>query len=63
MGFCISMIIRAHTSDLSNHGMAIANQDLVNAYGGGYNAWDVTKDDFLKFEKVEMIFHAISSVH
>ena len=43
--------------------MAIANQDLVNAYGGGYNAWDVTKDDFLKFEKVEMIFHAISSVH
>lgn len=43
--------------------MVIANQDLVNAYGGGYNAWDVTKDDFLKFEKVEMIFHAISSVH
>lgn len=57
------MIIRAYTTDLSNQGMIIANQDLVNAHGGGYNAWDVTKNDFLEFQKVEMLFHTIPSAH
>lgn len=24
----------------------------VNAYGGGYHAWDVSKDQFISFQKV-----------
>ncbi|KAJ5174129.1 uncharacterized protein N7482_000006 [Penicillium canariense] len=32
--------------------MSMADQDIVNVYGGGYNAWDVTENDFMKFQKV-----------
>jgi hypothetical protein len=33
-------------------GLDIANYDIVNSYGGGYNAWDVPETEFIKFQKV-----------
>lgn len=44
--------------------MDIANQDIVNAYGGGYNAWDVPAVDFIKFQKVGMtsLLHHFSTL-
>ncbi|KAJ6083511.1 hypothetical protein N7467_007646 [Penicillium canescens] len=27
---------------------------LLNVYGGGYNAWDVTETEFIKFQKVQI---------
>lgn len=41
---CVS-ISRANNKD-------IANRDIVNSYGGGYNAWDVPETEFIKFQKV-----------
>lgn len=32
--------------------IGVANHDIVNSYGGGYNAWDVPKTQFIKFQKV-----------
>ncbi|KAJ5385671.1 hypothetical protein N7509_008212 [Penicillium cosmopolitanum] len=31
--------------------LTIAGWDSVNVYGGGYNAWDVTETEFVKFQK------------
>lgn len=51
-------VLRLHAStcafDYLKLDMGIANQDTVNVYGGGYNAWDVTKTEFIKFQKVQI---------
>lgn len=42
---------------LPAHGSDIVNRDIVNSYGGGYNAWDVPQAEFIKFQKVSMKSH------
>lgn len=41
--------------------VCVANHDIVNSYGGGYNAWDVPETEFVKFQKVCMTSSLVAS--
>lgn len=44
------MLLRTYMDDILRMDNNLT--ETVNAYGGGYHAWDVSKSQFVSFQKV-----------